>query len=84
VSKALAEQVAVWANVATVFALLLNFIAILVAAWQLKAGRSGTSAGALIALNESFRQAWLRFTDATGEDHVSLRLGPSCGRDQLA
>jgi len=59
------DAIVAWA---TIGALFLNFVALLVAAGQLKAGRSGASAAALIALNEAFRQAWLQFTKADAED----------------
>ena len=52
----------------TPIALVLNAGALYVAARQLFHGRRGTSAAALIALNESFRQAWLQFTNAGTED----------------
>jgi hypothetical protein len=62
------DAIALWANVGTLIALVLNAIALFVAARQLFDGRRAASAGALIALNESFRQAWLQFSKAGEED----------------
>jgi hypothetical protein len=62
------DTIALGVSIATFIAVLLNGYAIYVALRQLKIGRSGASAGALIALNESFRQAWLEFTKVETED----------------
>ncbi|MFO1099049.1 MAG: hypothetical protein U1E81_12500 [Xanthobacteraceae bacterium] len=67
-SKETADAVALWANVGTFIALVLNAAALFVAARQLFDGRRASSAGALIALTESFRQAWLQFSNAIDED----------------
>jgi hypothetical protein len=67
-TKETMDAIAFWANIGTLIALLLNAVALFLAAWQIKIGRSGASAGALIALNESFRQAWLQFTNASNDD----------------
>jgi hypothetical protein len=62
------DTIALWANVGTLIALVVNAVVLYVAARQLFHGRRAASAGALIALNESFRQAWLQFTNAQTED----------------
>jgi hypothetical protein len=62
------DAIALWANVGTLIALVLNAVALYVASRQLFDGRRAGSAGALIALNESFRQAWLQFSNAQEED----------------
>lgn len=62
------EIVAFWANVATLITLVLTVGALVVTAWQLFVGRKAASAGALIALNESFRQAWLNFSRAADDE----------------
>jgi hypothetical protein len=67
VSNEATATVALWANIATLVAVCLGAIALFVTARQLRAGRRGASAGALIALNESFRQAWLQFSQASEE-----------------
>jgi hypothetical protein len=59
------EMVALLANLATLFALFLAVIALFMTARQLWVGRRASSASALIALNESLRQAWLHFKNAT-------------------
>jgi len=59
-SKEIADAVAFWANVATPIALLIGAV-------QLFYGRRASSGGALIALMESFRQAWLQFSNAPHE-----------------
>jgi hypothetical protein len=59
------DAVAFWASIATLVAVALNVIALLMMARQLRTGRTAASAGALIALNESFRQAWLQFSQAS-------------------
>jgi hypothetical protein len=58
------DAVAFWANVATLIVLVLTLVALIVAVVQLFYGRKAASGGALIALNESFRQAWLQFSNA--------------------
>jgi hypothetical protein len=72
VSKETIEAIALWANIATLIALILNVAALVFAGYQLKIGRRGTSASALITLNESFRQAWLHFSnvDEDGKQHA--------------
>src|ERR1700730_11073730 len=62
------DAIALWANVGTLIALVLNAVALYVTARQLFIGRRAASAGALIALSESFRQAWLQFSNAGDED----------------
>ena len=59
------DAVAFWANLGTLAALLLTAIALFVTARQLWTGRRAASAGSLIALNESLRQAWLQFSIST-------------------
>ena len=61
------DAVAFWANIATLVVLALNVAALYLAARQLRIGRTGASAGALIALNDSFRQGWLEFSFAGDE-----------------
>lgn len=61
------DAVAFWANIATLVVLALNVAALYLAARQLRIGRTGASAGALIALNKSFRQGWLEFSFAGDE-----------------
>jgi hypothetical protein len=58
------------ANLATLVALVPTFIALVMTARQLWAGRLASSATTLVALNESLRQAWLQFRRAEGEDDV--------------
>ena len=57
-----------WADIGTLAALVLNAIALGYAARQLWVGRRGASAAALISLNESFRQAWLLFSNTDNDD----------------
>jgi hypothetical protein len=52
------------ANVATV-------IGFIYAAIQFKQGRVATSAAILISINESFRQAWIRFCEADGSEEAA-------------
>jgi hypothetical protein len=61
------DAVAFYANIATLVAVAFNVIALFVTARQLWTGRRAASAGALIALNDSFRQAWLQFSQAPEE-----------------
>jgi hypothetical protein len=58
------DAVAFLASVATLVVLPVTLVALIVAAVQLFYGRRTASGGALIALNESFRQAWLQFSIA--------------------
>ena len=71
-SKETIDAIALGANIATLIAFVLNIAALFFAGYQLKIGRRGTSASALIALNESFRQAWLHFSnvDEGGKQHA--------------
>ena len=62
------ELVQFWADIATLVALLFTVGALGFTAWQVWTGRLAASANALIALNDAFRQAWLEFRNATGED----------------
>jgi hypothetical protein len=82
------DALAFWASIATLVAVALNVIALFVMARQLRTGRRAASAGALIALNESFRQAWLQFSQAsedwrqhTFSDIVNL-LETACAIDE--
>ena len=61
------DAVAFWANIATLVVLVLTVVALFVAGRQLFHGRRAASAGSVIALNESFRQAWLQFRNAGDE-----------------
>jgi hypothetical protein len=72
VSKETTDAIALYANIATIVVVFFTAVALLVAAQQLWAARRGTSAGAYIALNESFRQAWLHFSnvDEQGKQHA--------------
>jgi hypothetical protein len=65
--REIVDAVAFWANVATLIALPVTSIALIVAAVQLFYGRKAASGGALIALFESFRQVWLQFSNAKDE-----------------
>jgi hypothetical protein len=64
VSKETIDTITLYLNL---FLVLLNVVALFVAAWQLRAARSGASAGAYITLSESLRQAWGQFFDASDE-----------------
>lgn len=66
--KETADAIAVLANLATLVGLPLALIALSVAAWQVILSRRATTASAVIALNESFRQAWHVFTKAANDD----------------
>jgi hypothetical protein len=68
VSREAVDAVAFWANIVTLIALPFTVCALVVAVTQLFYGRRATSAGALINLNESFRQAWLQFSNAQSDD----------------
>ena len=70
--KETADAIALYANIATIVVVFFTAVALLVAARQLWAARKGASAGAFIALNESFRQAWLHFSnvDEQGKQHA--------------
>jgi len=57
------DAVAFYANIGTLVAVALTAIALFLTARQLRIGRRAASAGAFIALNESFRQAWLHFSN---------------------
>jgi hypothetical protein len=67
-SKETSDAVAFYANVATLVAAPLGLIGLWVAICQLSAGRNAASAAAVIALNESLRQAWLHFVQTTDGD----------------
>lgn len=69
-SKEDIEFVGLLANIATLIALVPTFIALFVTARQLWLGRRASSAAALIAANESLRQAWLQFNAAATEDEI--------------
>jgi hypothetical protein len=84
--------VSFWASVATVVALPPSIVAVLYAARQLTLGRRATSAGAVVPLNESLRQAWLQFKGANNEADVRyafadianlLELGCAIFHDRL-
>lgn len=64
------DAVAFYANIATLFAVALTAIALFFTARQLRIGRRAASAGAFIALNESFRQAWLHFRNIDEADEA--------------
>jgi hypothetical protein len=66
-SREVMDTVAFWANIATLVLLVLTVVALRIGAKQLYDGRRAASGGALIALNESFRQAWLQFSNAKDE-----------------
>ena len=67
-TKETADAIALWANIGTLIALALNIVALYYAARQLWIGRRSGSAGALLTLNESFRQAWFVFVQASDDD----------------
>lgn len=62
------DAVGFYASVATLVAAPLGLIGLIVAIWQLWAGRKAASAATVIALNESFRQAWLLSSQASDDD----------------
>lgn len=66
------DAVAFYANIGTLVAVALTAIALFLTARQLRIGRRASSAGAFIALNESFRQAWLHFSniDEAGKQYA--------------
>jgi hypothetical protein len=66
-TKETIEVIAFCASVATLVAAPLGLIGLLVAIFQLRASRRGASATTVIALNESFRQAWLHYSQVSDE-----------------
>jgi hypothetical protein len=66
--REIVDAVAFLANVATLVVLPVSLFAFIVAAVQLLYGRRTASGAALIALNESFRQAWLQFSNANDQN----------------
>jgi hypothetical protein len=68
VSKDVMDAVALAANIATLIAFVATVVALVFTARQLLHGRKAASAATLVSLNESFRQAWLQFSNAAEED----------------
>jgi hypothetical protein len=66
-TKEVADAIGFWANVGNLMALLLYVAALVYAVAQLRLARRAASAGSLIPLYESFRQAWLEFDMAANE-----------------
>ena len=66
-TKETIDAIAFCANMATLVAAPLGLIGLLVAILQLRWGRRGASAATVIALNESFRQAWLHYAQVSHE-----------------
>ena len=66
------DAVAFYANIGTLVAVVLTAVALFLTARQLRIGRRASSAGAFIALNELFRQAWLHFSniDEAGKQYA--------------
>ena len=62
------NDVAFYANIATLIAAPLGLAGLVVALWQLLAARRAASATTVVALNESFRQAWLHYVGVSDED----------------
>jgi hypothetical protein len=66
-SRELADLISFWAGIAALVAILLNVLAVVYAAGQLKVARRAAAGASLIPLAESFRQAWLQFRQAADE-----------------
>ena len=82
-TKETIDAVAFYANVATLVAAPLGLFGLAIAIRALWAARRAGSAAALIALNESFRQAWLQHTLAP-EDRRSYTFSDVMNLLELA